>query len=345
VCIVLVSISHFAMAKNLSCPGWFRQARFLGGPAVDMFFVISGFLITLLLLREFDREGTISLPRFFARRSLRILPAYAAFLIGTALLQPWDVAPLDRTGWALALTYTVNFVPHPPAWIGHVWSLSVEEHFYLIWPLVLCFCGRKTAWRLLFAALGGAAALRCLLFDPSGDAGVDPDLFTFTRIDTIAVGCLLAFAVRDSRTRSIMEKLATRATLAAIAALAMLLVSIYVFGRSGKYCLLIKRPFEAALFATVIGACLANERSALRSVLNCRPLAGLGVLSYSLYLWQPFLHPPGDGWHYAWPVNIACATACAVFSYVCVERPCLRCKHWLANRRRFNIRPVLEPSV
>lgn len=345
VCIVLVSVSHFAVANNLSCPAWFRQARFLGGPAVDMFFVISGFLITLLLLRELDREGTISLPQFFARRALRILPAYVAFLLATALLQRLSIVSLDGRGWALALTYTVNFVPHPPAWIGHVWSLSVEEHFYLVWPLILCLGGSRVALRLLALAVAGAAALRCLLFYSLSRDAVDLDLLTFTRMDTIAVGCLLAFVVREPRARPFFEKLRPRPTLVAVAALAMLFASICVLGQSGKYCLFIKRPLEAALFALVIAACLANERSLLRSVLSCRPLVVLGVLSYSLYLWQPLLHPPGNGWPYAWPANIACATVCAVISYTCVERPSLRCKRWLTTRRRFAIGPVLEPSL
>ncbi|HEX5446003.1 MAG TPA: acyltransferase [Pirellulales bacterium] len=345
VSIVVISVAHFSVAQNLAAPEWFRQARFLGGPSVDMFFVISGFLITLLLLREWDREGTISLSQFFARRALRILPAYAAFLVATAFLQPLGVASLGGRGWALALTYTVNFVPHPPAWIGHVWSLSVEEHFYLVWPLALCLCGRRGALRLLAVAVAGAAALRFALFRMLSRDAIDLDLLTLTRMDTIAVGCLLAFLVREPRARPFFEMLRPRATLVALLAVMMLLASICVFGTSGKYCLLIKRPLEAALFALVIAACLANDRSLLRSVLSCRPLVALGVLSYSLYLWQPLLHPPGNGWPYAWPVNIACATACAVISHVCVERPCLRCKRWLTTRRDYVIRPALEPSV
>lgn len=341
VCIVMVSLSHFAVAHNSPFPARFREARFLGGPAVDMFFVISGFLITLLLLRERERHGTISLPRFYARRALRILPAYAFFLIATAVLQRASLVSLDRRGWGLALTYTVNFVPRPPAWIGHVWSLSVEEHFYLAWPLVLVAWGDRAALRGLLLAIVGAVPVRCLLFGGYRE-WVDVDLLTFTRLDTIAVGCGLAFLVRDPKFRPLFDGIRRRPTWVAGVATVLLIVSVCVLSESGKYCLIVKRPLEAGLFATIIAAGFTSESSLLAAVLRSKVLVVLGALSYSLYLWQPLLHPSPEHWPYAWPVNVACLATCAVVSYFCVERPCLRLKRAVCASEPAGSRRVLE---
>ncbi|HVX15439.1 MAG TPA: acyltransferase [Pirellulales bacterium] len=345
ICIILVSISHFVVARNSPFPEWFKAARFLGEPAVDVFFVISGFLITSLLLREADTCGGISLGRFYGRRALRILPAYVAFLITSAALQRWGIARLDPKGWALALTYTVSLVPHQYSWIGHVWSLSVEEHFYLLWPLILFFLPPKRALYILGLSIIAASVLRVAIFySPARDL-VDLDLLTLTRMDTIAVGCLLAFATRDDRSIPVFEMLRRWPTATVLISISLVGATRQWLGQSAKYDLIVMRPFEAVLFALIVAAGVSNNQSVVGRCLTSTPLVAIGVLSYSLYIWQPFLHPASDAWQFSWPVNIACALGCAVVSYFCVERPCLRLKRVFAQVALSEREPVAEPAV
>lgn len=146
--ILLVLGFHASGTEGFPSSEWLRSLLRHGGVGVDVFFVISGFLITLLLFREQDRTGRISLCKFYIRRSLRILPAMFAYLAFVALLQAMGIASLSTIDWVVALTYTANFhgtFSHSAQPIEHLWSLSVEEHFYLIWPPILVLLGTKRA--------------------------------------------------------------------------------------------------------------------------------------------------------------------------------------------------------
>src|SRR5688572_6248603 len=129
-----------------------------GALGVLFFFVISGFLITLLLIAENDRNGGISLKHFYIRRALRILPVYFAFLLTIAALQYFTPYSQSWVAWLGNLTFTQNFLgsPHPTA---HLWSLSVEEQFYLLWPVILVallksgVSSRRILWFLVFPIL------------------------------------------------------------------------------------------------------------------------------------------------------------------------------------------------
>ena len=101
------------------------------------FFVLSGFLITTLLLKEFDSNGSISLKKFYARRTLRIFPAFYFFLLVLFVADRLGLVPrIDGSSWIHALTYTMDYVglKDRPWNLGHIWSLAVEEQFYLLWP-------------------------------------------------------------------------------------------------------------------------------------------------------------------------------------------------------------------
>ena len=160
----------------------------LGGIGVDLFFVISGFLITLLLLRERRRNGSISLRAFYVRRCWRILPAYLVFLGALFVLSVFGVVDLTERDWAGALTYTVNFRPGTSWVMGHLWSLSVEEHFYLLWPVLLLLLGPARACALAALYVVTAPVVRLLIWR-LGCRALDVDYCTPARMDTIAVGC------------------------------------------------------------------------------------------------------------------------------------------------------------
>ena len=132
---VLCGHSQFV---NYYSPKWNPVLYWLDGPGVLCFFVISGFLITWLLLVENDHRGRISLKHFYIRRALRILPVYYTFLLTVAVLQYFTPYSQNYMEWIGNLTFTQNFIESPHT-TGHLWSLSVEEQFYLLWPVTLVF--------------------------------------------------------------------------------------------------------------------------------------------------------------------------------------------------------------
>jgi peptidoglycan/LPS O-acetylase OafA/YrhL len=333
VSILLVSLAHFSSAADTPLPRSWRDLP-LGFPGVDVFFVISGFLITLLLIREQERTGRISLRDFYIRRALRILPAYVAYLAVVFAFQRAGWVYMNGLSWLASLTYTVNLIPNrAPYWcISPVWSLSVEEHFYLAWPLTLALLGRRKAVAVLAAWIVAAPALRFLMFKYARDV-LDIDIFTLTRLDTIGLGCLLAILAWDPRSSTVARFLHGRSTVAVASAAFLFATSLAVLSRSGLYTLVFKGFVEGSLIAFIIFCCASSPESRIGRLLGWRPLVLLGVLSYSLYLWQPYLAPHPDRWPFHWPVNLAIVFGGAIASHLLVERPFLRLKDRNSLRR------------
>src|SRR5215813_14177109 len=227
-----------------------------GDLGVSGFFVLSGFLITWLLLRELQSTGTISLRQFYARRFLRIFPAYYAFLAASFLYDRLrgDIWP-PGLGWS-GLFYFVNYFNathgHPDTSIAHAWSLSIEEQFYLLWPFALLLLSRAgRAWfaPALLAATAAVVAWRSYLF-LHAHIGVAYVYNAFdTRFDNLAVGCLVAVCAD----RRWFERLASR--LSASALLPLLTIALLIWSRVGtndRYHYSLGYTIDAVLMATFI---------------------------------------------------------------------------------------------
>lgn len=329
VAIGLVMVAHLGGTR------WFpltaNEAEFFGTGAlgVRVFFVLSGFLITGLILREMDRKGTVSLRAFYIRRFFRIFPAYYTYLcltvaaaaLGWEVLRPGDLVH--------AVTYTENYhVAHSWA-VAHAWSLSVEEQFYLLWPVLLYCVGRKRG-------LIGAAAVVCIaplvrLAEWYGPHMLHVNVgFTFETVaDALAVGALLAGWRERLSAMPWYRTLMSPKGAAAVAAVVLLIAAQ-------------DRPRLQAL----VGVTLMNVGIALLidyfvrvptgvmgRLLNTRVMRWIGVLSYSIYLWQqPWLDATRRGLATSFPVNVVLTMCCAAASYYLIETPAL------AYRRR------LEPK-
>jgi peptidoglycan/LPS O-acetylase OafA/YrhL len=178
---------------------WFRS----GGVGVDVFFVLSGFLITTILSTEWARTGDINFRNFYARRFLRLVPALVITCALVAVMKPAFGEPFPGTDIALALTYTSNwaqaFFGYHLTWLNHCWSLAIEEQFYLIWPLVIIGLERAihSPAAKVGALLAGAAIIAGwrawhvgVWTDERINFGLD------TRMDTLMVGAALAYFVR-----------------------------------------------------------------------------------------------------------------------------------------------------
>ncbi|OAB88383.1 hypothetical protein AWH69_00785 [Janibacter melonis] len=274
-----------------------------GFAGVDIFFVISGFLITSLLLREATRTGSVSILDFYARRARRLLPAASVVLVATAALG-YLVMPSSSRGdlgtdvltatayvinWGLALR-AVDYLDEGAdvSPLQHYWSLSVEEQFYVFWPLLILLglvVARRTGlrpMRLLFGVLAAVAALSfgySVLHTASDPATAY--FFTTTRAWELAIGALTAFAV-DRLRRTLTH---AAATVLASVGLAMIAVAVLVLDKATPW------PGSAALVPTigtalVIAAGCASQTTGPARLLGLRPMTWLGGLSYSVYLWH-----------------------------------------------------------
>jgi peptidoglycan/LPS O-acetylase OafA/YrhL len=332
VSIALVLAAH-AIGTGL-LPMSARGSGFAGDVGVRTFFVLSGFLITTLLLRELEQRGAISLAGFYVRRAFRIFPAFYTFLfvIGVlALIGPVELLEYDLLA---AASYTTNFHTDRSWWTGHLWSLAVEEQFYVVWPLVLVLLGLLRAWWFAGIAVLAAPLLRVALWyaSPSHRDLVDqafPCVF-----DALATGCLLAFAApRIARSERCARIIDSRwFWLVALVAIAPLAIRnpLVRYGAA--------MTIANFAIAAVIVRCAARPHSRVSRVLERPGFVWLGTLSYSLYLWQQlFLNRHSDLWLNQFPVNIGLALLAATGCHYLIEKPLLR----FADRWRTKEAPAL----
>lgn len=312
-----------------------------GGFGVDLFFVLSGFLITWLLLKERHRKGTISIKAFYFRRVLRIVPAYIVFLSGYALLCLLffhDLTPRLTVSTLAAATYTTNIFYSWFDWPvlqAHTWSLSMEEQFYLLFPALFALLPRSTAMRAIVALLVFAPLWRTQLYFSSEITNMyrisyGPD----TRYDSILWGCFLAFIYTSDRLREALERFGIRRLFIS----GLVLVGLSVIGalESQAFKFTIGYSGMALGFCLILWYFLHAEESFIARLLSQKPIIFIGTLSYSIYLWHApmlglanrvrFRLDPSFAEIGAQVFYVSASLITALVSYYVVERPFLRLK-------------------
>lgn len=329
--VLIVVIAH-GMSKAHLPKDWLPID---GRTGVDIFFVISGFLITLLLIREHDNTGRISLRQFYLRRALRIFPAYYTFLAVMGLLTLTCGLPISLIDFGVAATYCTSLVPRSlwPSWdIMHSWSLSVEEHFYLVWPLTLAIVGRRTAFLIAVSYIAAAPALRYFL---TSQPQCVVWAFTPARADAIAWGCCLAIAVASPKWRSRLTLTAWQCNLIILLSAVGLCANTrcWSFPLPQQYLVFYTNSLigtvDSLFITALVWACVSHSSGIVGRLLNSRPATFIGTLSYSLYLWQePFTvgMRDDDSPLVQMPYNLLYIFAAALCSYVLIERPFLSFK-------------------
>jgi peptidoglycan/LPS O-acetylase OafA/YrhL len=261
-----------------------------GDLGVSAFFVLSGFLITWLLLKEYDRTGQISIRQFYMRRLLRIAPAYYGFLFLVYAEEQlrgyhWDLSLL-LSGLFYVVNYYNAFNGHPDTAIAHAWSLGVEQQFYLLWPLILCVCVRKkppiAVW-LISGLILLVASWRSFLYVGLGVTPAYVYNAFETRLDCLAVGCLVAVCGPWPKFQSFVSALSRLAVLP-ICTLALLFYSRV--GGSDAYHYSIGFTVDSILLALFMLQLLILGQGGVWSWINHPVMVYLGVISYSLYLYH-----------------------------------------------------------
>jgi peptidoglycan/LPS O-acetylase OafA/YrhL len=336
--LIWVVTYHFTSSAGPLRGGWI---------GLDVFFVLSGFLITAMLLDEVRVTGRIALPLFYARRACRLLPALLVMLAvwvavlllfhdtnwiaatpnGNGTGDPVDVEPaLKQVG--IVLTYGVNWIyalGSGSAPIPHLWSLAVEEQFYVVWPFVILLLLKLPAARRIWPVIALAAISATLpFFYWNGGEGANRIYFgTDTRAVGMLLGAVAALLWHRRRSRGTAARFAPAAR-AWTGSAVVLTILLTVNNVPVKFLL---GPAVAALAAMQIVPYLVDRpQSRMAELLDGRVLVWLGQRSYAVYLWHylwaTWLHPLHPAVHI--PVGVAASLLCAHLSWKFVEAPALR---------------------
>lgn len=334
VAVALVMVGHYAHRTEIGLLG------------VAIFYVLSGFLITGLLLAEYDRTGTVRLGAFYARRALRIMPAaYVFFLVAWLVLRKTEANP-PTGAWLSSLFYYSDYWSalhfRPSTQITHTWSLAVEERFYLGWPVLLLLWrpkGMLTVWRWLGLAILMVWSWRLglSLIGLPADRVTHYLQFAFDcRLDYLALGCALATAWHTDLWRAVSNASQAHRWLPIIPVVALASLTL-TLGRWRWWAL--SFPLEGALITAMLVLLMAARWRWLD-----HPVArSLGMLSYSIYLYhmlawylagEVVTHPVLHG-----VLGALLTLPLAWLSYAFVERPALRWRDRRVPAQRTAVRP------
>lgn len=319
--------------------GWKATER--GYLGVDLFFVISGFLIVTLLLRERDRQGGISLKNFYVRRFLRISPVYYGLLLALTVVfvtvgrnAGMRDAFFDDLPWALL--YLSNWVGLK-TFLEITWSLSAEEQFYLLWPPLERY-GRRFALPILavFLVVGQVIHFRLAegVMAALGFAPHEPEMLRQTGFSPIMLGVLLAHGLHRAESFGVLQRMLAPRFMPLLAGLAILgICSLPVEDVTGW-----PRLSVHLAMTVLVGSAVIREDHALMPLLRLRPLVEIGVLSYGIYLFHMLCRHPAKmlldklGVEAVWPLfplTLVVTVVVAWLSYTFYE------KRFLALKERF----------
>jgi peptidoglycan/LPS O-acetylase OafA/YrhL len=329
--IALVMLGH--AVETAGAPAWRLPISSSGAAnlGVQIFFVISGLLITTLLDTERERTGRISLPKFYFRRTLRIMPPYyvvLALLGFASVIGSLQVTSADV--WH-AVTYTSNYQPDRSWNVGHFWSLGVEEQFYLLWPALLLWAGLRRGTGFALFAVVAIPLARTLFWvlAPSYRSFIGTSFETTA--DALAAGCVLALAGRHNMLPSLWLRLRGWSWTPLIA-LSLVVLPLRWYEYPSRF-LTIGWSVVIVACALLVDWSVHNPLSGFGRLLNSAVMRAVGVRSYSIYLWQQlFLDHRGTSWLTSFPANVALSLAAGAASYAIIEQPALRFRSRLERR-------------
>jgi peptidoglycan/LPS O-acetylase OafA/YrhL len=335
VSVLLVIVHHiggYQHARTLShFPGPASVVHYCGPLGVKIFFLISGFVICRLLISEELRYGSVSLKAFYYRRIFRILPALYFYLGVVSLLLWLGLIHESRRAvfdGALFLhdIHLVSLVPQ--SWfVGHTWSLAVEEQFYLLFPTMWVWTPRAWRGRVFLGVFFLCAAWNLSMLYTGWDAVISSD----TRAGFACIACGVLLAIHEARVRPFVNDVP-----AFVVALAALTLLVHPVGSNSWEAAL----YECLLVPPAIGLVLLfsiGRGAWLRAFLRSKPVQAVGLTSYGIYLWQQLFTAPtryfvGHGRFILLLLPLLCLIV--PLSYFLIEKPAMRYGKFLSQRTR-----------
>ena len=346
IAVLLVVISHYWHIFARGPYDFFGKFAQWGLTGVDLFFVLSGFLITGILLDARGSRGCLR--NFYARRMLRIFPLYYCTLLLIYLVLPtfhltaWTPWQKSVWFWVYLQNVPLTFAPSMVSGPKHFWSLAVEEHFYLVWPCVVLLLHRKWLLRAcafeIILSLAARIALR----------HYDTYYFTACRIDGLALGSAIAILSRSDKGGLSRYKSWAKALLVVLGPM-LAFVQLSVSGRSLTLITIVKSPLVALIYGCALILVIENGCGPIvERVLCCGPIRSIGQYSYGMYVLHPFILWRLLRW--GLPYGVFGLSVCTVLTYVAAFASWILLeKRFLKLKRHFEYMPdrryVAEPNV
>jgi len=313
-----------------------------GVTGVNVFFAISGFLITRILLQEKSSTGSISFKNFYARRFLRLLPPLLLFYTAIVVLMKFDLIKTSLTSVFLSFFYLYNYTPYSiySEFLGHTWSLAVEEQFYLLWPFVVASLAPNRMVRLTaliaFLSLLGFYLIAHVSYEHNGVVYTLNSWFYAHRLFIPAVGPIMIGAGCSVMVFYQFRFVKKWLSLAGTPWYCLLLFAspLYLPGFLFAAFPLVQAVGISLLLAWIFN----NQQSTLTNVLEWKPLSFVGKISYGLYVYQGlFLGTSIEGnsiWIQQFPQNLIFTVGVAVLSFYFLEKPVLKFKKYFVTRQQ-----------
>lgn len=329
VSICLVLGAHLTKTSNIPIEfNHISKYFFDGGLGVMIFFVLSGYLITHLLLNEENSNGNISLSSFYFRRILRIFPVYYAFIFILFILNLYTKIEISTCAFVSSLTFTKNlFCGY---WIdGHLWSLSIEEQYYLLWPFfVKYFKGNlRIIICLFFVIICPLARVYFYLNNDTSSLLFSP----FSNFDSLFIGSLLAILSENYKQQFVQILKFNTSYFRFIAFIAIYTIwFIKLKLVLGILTIPIGNTIQSIAISYLILSYSKINSGLVYKILNYNFIQLIGKLSFSVYIWQQLFfvsnnfYTPFSLWFLNFPFNVFCIFITAVVSYYLLEKPFLK---------------------
>jgi len=338
--VISVVLTHMHFWKYLELKGFIDSSIIplvSGWTGVQAFFILSGFLITTLLIKEYERTGNISIKNFIIRRTLRIFPLYILFLLVASTINYFgeNVTTWESLGYAYLYIY--NFIPYNlyTSFLGHTWSLAVEEHFYLVWPfLFLLFFLKKRLLliSILIVSILGSLVLNYYLRKMGYSSVYFIERWSFIAGYNISFGCLAAIFLQSGQKCSDIRRIFKK-SLWLIIGVGLYLNTLYLNTGSGFIDTIVSEYIRSFGILLVVVWLFLNQESFVIKLLEFAPLRYVGVISYGIYIYQGLFLATGperfadQDWPLDQSIGVILLLITAPLSYHYYEKPILKLKH------------------